>query len=136
MHARRTLKFFDPRAASGSETRVRLQFQQWRIPVRTQVLIPGIGRVDMLVGNAWILETDSRAHHTGQEAYENDRVRDFGGSSLGFRTTRLTHAQVFDRWELTQQGLWSLVQQGWHRLPAPDVTVWLPDLSHVSRAVA
>jgi len=135
VHTQRTLQFFDPRAASGSETRVRLHMQRWRLPVRTQVQIVGVGRVDMLVGESWILETDSRAHHTGESAYESDRWRDLDAGALGFHTTRLTYEQVFGEWGRTRGALRSMVDQGWHqRRISADSVLWMPTLAQVSRA--
>src|SRR5699024_4198688 len=70
-------------AESGTETKVRLYFQLKRVPVRAQVRIPGVGRVDLLVGNRWIIECDSKEHHTGSSQYEYDRERDGAAVDLG-----------------------------------------------------
>ena len=92
-------------AESGTESKVRLYFQLRNIPVRTQVEIPGVGRVDLVVGRRWIIECDSKAHHTGESSYEYDRERDGGALQLGYFTTRLTHRMVFAEWLRTQDRL-------------------------------
>lgn len=101
-------------AESGTETKVRLFFQLRSVPVRAQVQIPGVGRVDLLVGRRWIVECDSRAHHTGEEQYEKDRRRDISAVERGYFTTRLTHGMVFRRWEKTTQRLRAVIRSGQH----------------------
>lgn len=92
-------------AESGTETKVRLYLQLKRVPVRTQVQIPGVGRVDLLVGNRWIIECDSKEHHTGRSAYEYDRERDGASLDLGYFTSRLTYEMVFGCWTQTTERL-------------------------------
>ncbi len=96
------LSRFDPRSESGTETRVRLFLARLGYGVRPQVLVRGIGRVDLLVGESLIIECDSRAHHTGEETYQRDRARDLVAAALGYRVIRLTWEQVFLDWEATQ----------------------------------
>lgn len=106
---------FDPGAASGTETRVRLFLQTRGVQVQTQVQILGVGRVDLVVGDSLIIELDSRAHHTGTEANENDRRRDLAARRLGYETIRLTYGQVFNDWPATQQVLSELLARRIHR---------------------
>lgn len=112
--ARRVLERATPAAESGTETRVRLFFQLRGVPVRPQVWIPGVGRVDLLVGCRWILECDSRAHHTGEVQYEYDRARDLNAAQRGYTTSRLTHGMVFGEWEATTQQLLTILRSGRH----------------------
>ena len=112
---RRVLDFFDPAAESGSETRVRLFLRRHRFPVQSQVLIPGVGRVDLLVGRSLILECDSVAHHSDPTA---DRRRDLDSYALGFDTRRLSYEQVHVSWNSTQQALLSQLRSGHHLRPA------------------
>lgn len=93
---------FDPRAESGTETRVRLFLARRRYPVRPQVVVPGVGRVDLLVGESLIIECDSRAHHTGETSYASDRRRDLRAAAFGYTVIRLTWEQVFLDWDATQ----------------------------------
>lgn len=101
-------------AESGTETKVRLFFQLRRVPVRAQVQIPGIGRVDLLVGRRWIIECDSRAHHTGATVYAYDRARDFSATEQGYITTRLTYGMVFGQWDATTSRLTRIVRSRQH----------------------
>lgn len=93
---------FDPRAESGSETRVRLFLGRLGFRVRPQVRIPGVGRVDLLVGQSLIIECDSHAHHTGESRYRADRSRDLSATARGYRVVRLTWEQIFLTWPETQ----------------------------------
>lgn len=90
---------------SGTETRVRLTLAQWRIPVRSQVWIPGVGRVDLLVGNSLIIECDSWEHHSRGEGYEADRRRDAQAKLLGYKVLRLSYAQVWREWDVWRGNL-------------------------------
>lgn len=79
---RASLTHFMLGAGSGSETRVRLFLQQRRFTVRPQVFIPGVGRVDLLVGESLIIECDSEQHHAAGARYRMDRVRDLASGDL------------------------------------------------------
>ena len=93
---------FDPRSESGSETRVRLFLVRLGYPVRPKILIPCVGRVDLLVGKSLIIECDSHAHHTGETHYRIDRSRDLNATAGGYRVVRLTWEQIFLTWASTQ----------------------------------
>lgn len=97
-----TLALFTQGPQSGSETRVRLFLQRRNIPVRPQVLIPGVGRVDLLVGKSLIVECDSAAHHSRPRDHEEDRRRDLAALGLGYRTIRLSYSQIWHSWEQTR----------------------------------
>lgn len=115
-----TLQFLDAGAGSGTETRVRLFLQRRQFHVRTQVWIPGVGRVDMIVGRSLILECDSRAHHSDPE---EDRRRDLAARLLGYDTLRLSYRQVFREWEETKLTLREVLSTGAHlRPPQPRST--------------
>lgn len=111
----RVLNRFQSTAQSGTETRVRLWFQQRRVPVRAQVEIEDVGYVDLLVGSSLVIELDSRAHHTAAADYANDRRRDLVLHRRGYRVIRLTYQQVFGEWEKTQQVLAELIADRAHR---------------------
>lgn len=110
----RVLDRTSPSAESGTESKVRLYFQLRRVPVRSQVEIPGVGRVDLLVGHRWIIECDSKAHHTGEAKYEYDRERDAASLDQGYFTTRLTHGMVFGQWAQTTDRLDRVVASRQH----------------------
>lgn len=104
-------------AQSGSETRVRNFLQSNRVQVNTQVAIPSIGYVDLLVGESLIIECDSRAHHTSSADYHSDRVRDARATLLGYTVIRLSYEQIWNEWEQTQTYLLQVIRTGAHRRP-------------------
>jgi very-short-patch-repair endonuclease len=95
------LSRFDPRAESGSETRVRLFLVRRGYRVRPQAVVSGVGRVDLLVGESLIIECDSHAHHTGEANYCADRRRDLNATASGYLVVRLTWEQCFLTWPST-----------------------------------
>lgn len=108
---------FDPRAESGTETRVRLFLVGLGFAVLPQARIAGIGRVDLLVGRSLIIECDSHEHHTSEVTYQKDRRRDLRASALGHRVVRLTWEQVFLDWGNTKVLLLSILRTRGYRRP-------------------
>ena len=114
--ARRTLARVRADAESGTETTVRWWFEARGVSVRAQVRFPdGIRRMDLLVGRSWVIECDSRAHHSDTVSYDEDRARDLHLASRGFTVTRLSWEQVFLRWSETERMLLSILGSGAHR---------------------
>lgn len=105
------------RSESGSETRVARWLRRRRVPFTQQVQIAGVGRVDFLVGRSWIIEVDSKAHHTTAADYERDRRRDLASRIRGYTVTRLSFTQVWDTWPATQADLAALVLTRRHLQP-------------------
>ena len=66
----------DPRAESGLETLARLIARDAGLSVRSQVHFAGIGRVDLLIENAVVVEADGDAFHSDVAARRRDRRRD------------------------------------------------------------
>lgn len=129
VRSRPTLGHFCDRSDSGTETRVRLFYQRRAVRVRAQAQVPGVGRVDLLVGDSQIVECDSTAHHTAREQYLNDRSRDLGALVGGYRSVRLSWEQVFLEWPATQQALSAQLRRRAHRSkPADWEAVWLPQV--------
>lgn len=120
--AARVLARATKKAESGTETKVRLFFQLRGVPVQPQVEIPGVGRVDHLVGRRWIVECDSKEHHTGTAQYEYDRARDMAAAARGYTTNRLTYDMVFGTWTATTELLISIIRSGQHLV---DPARWL-----------
>ena len=113
----RAAQFFSPLAESGSETRLRLFFQRRRIPVQPQARIPGVGRVDLLVGRSWIVEADSTAHHSARLDVRKDRARDVNAQEQGYDRLRLSYEQIWYSWEQTQLFLVSKLETKAHLRP-------------------
>lgn len=93
---RRALALHDPRAESGIETIVRLALRRHRIRVRSQVVIRGVGRVDLLVGERLVIEADGYEWHADREAFERDRERDRELVRRGYVVIRVTYRQAID----------------------------------------
>lgn len=116
--ARRSLARIRTDAESGTETTVRWWFESRGVPIRAQVPFPGRPqRMDLLVGESWVIECDSRQHHDDPRSYDEDHERDLYLASRGFRVTRLTWEQVFLRWEQTEAMLIAILGRGDHLRP-------------------
>lgn len=112
---RRQLGYFSATAQSGSETRVRLFLQLLGEKVVPQAHIPGVGRVDLLVGERLIIECDSRQYHSSHNDYEKDRERDLAAKNAGYDVIRLSYSQIWLTWEGTQEFLRLYLGRKTHR---------------------
>ena len=86
------------------------------VKVTPQAYIPGVGRVDLLVGATLIIEIDSRAHHLGA-GYQTDRERDRNAVALGYTVIRVTYEDVVFRWPQTCAQLLAVIRRDEHRKP-------------------
>ncbi len=109
---RRVLSLCDGRAESGIETLARLALRRLRVRVRSQVTIPGVGRVDLLIGDRLILELDGRQWHSDFEA---DRARDRQLMTLGYLVVRASYRQVMEEWAAVETQLLVLIRRKEHR---------------------
>ncbi len=116
MRTRRLLEQLDPAAESGTESVVRYRLRSAHIGVRTQVVIPGVGRVDLLVGDRLIIECDSDGHHNGDRR-KADCKRDRASTVGNYRVLRIDYDEVMDeqQWAAFLQEVLSLVRKGRHR---------------------
>jgi very-short-patch-repair endonuclease len=76
------LDLADAAAESGLESIVRVIARQLGFRVRSQVVIPGVGRIDLIVEDWIVIETDGSAFHDLPLA-ARDRRRDAQLASLG-----------------------------------------------------
>ncbi len=76
---------------SGTESLVKLMLLRLGVAFRQQVVIPGVGRVDFLLGEHLVVEVDSKQHHSDPYA---DRKRDAALSIVGKRVLRFMYSQV------------------------------------------
>lgn len=100
-HSKRTARLVglvDAGSESVLESVVRHRLVSRGITVQTQVRIPDLGRVDMLLGKSLILETDGYAFHADRDSFREDRRRDRIAVALGYAVIRLTWEQVFSGW--------------------------------------
>lgn len=110
----RTLSRSDGRSESGTETLVRMRLRALGIPVSVQVRISGVGRVDLLIGDRFVIECDSREFHTGSERYRTDRHRDRALIGLGYLPMRITYEMVMFDWPETERVILRRIRQRDH----------------------
>jgi very-short-patch-repair endonuclease len=103
----------DSRAESGIESLVRVRLVQAGVGAEPQVVIPDVGRVDLLVGDRLVVEVDGREFH-GHDRFEQDRARDLELAARGLRAVRLSYRQVVHDWNATEDALLRLVDAGEH----------------------
>jgi len=108
---RRLLGLCDERAESGIETLARLALRSRNLRLRLQVLIAGVGRVDILIGDRLVLETDGRAWH---EDFEMDRSRDRALMARGYLVLRASYRQVLNDWPTIEQQISAIVRRRDH----------------------
>lgn len=106
-------------AQSGTETMVRWFLESVKVQVQSQVEVPYVGRVDLLVGESLVIECDSVRYHTGTEQYYKDRYRDQELIRQGYHPMHLTWEDVFLHWESTKQLLMALISTRRHRSRRP-----------------
>jgi very-short-patch-repair endonuclease len=91
------LDLAQPDAESGLESLLRLRLHLLGIRLDCQVRIPGVGRVDFVVGGRIILEADGKDNHTHAQRHADLR-RDAAASALGYETLRFDYAMVVHDW--------------------------------------
>ncbi|KXT57469.1 hypothetical protein Y710_08525 [Gordonia sp. QH-12] len=108
----------DPNAESGPESMARRRLRTHRVPVRTQVKIDGVGRVDLLIGDYLIIEIDGWEIHGDRPHFQSDRTRDATAFDLGYHTLRFTYDDIVFRWKATLAKIIRAVRNGAHMRPA------------------
>lgn len=104
-------------ADSGLESLIRLRLHRIGISVVTQVRIPGVGRVDFVIGDRLIVEADGETH-AGVDNRHRDLMRDAQAAALGFVSLRFTYAQIVHEWETVEAAIVGALAHGVHRSPA------------------
>jgi very-short-patch-repair endonuclease len=100
---------------SGTESIFWFRMSPLGIPITRQKRIPGIGRVDFVIGLKLVIEVDSVAYHTDPDAYERDRRRDARLSARGYRVLRFTYDQILNRWYEVEAAVFASLARGDHR---------------------
>ena len=112
---RKAIDQADPACDSGLETIARLLPYGRRIPYRTQAVIPGVGKVDLLIGDRLVVELDGAGFHTDAADFVEDRRRGLELVMRGYLVVRLTYRRVIQDWERVQGDLLELLSRGEHR---------------------
>ncbi len=84
----------DARVDAGQETVLRRLILEAGLRCDIQVIIDGVGRVDLLVENCVVVEADSNAHHKSWEQHIRDRTRDRRLAELGYVTLRVLYQDI------------------------------------------
>lgn len=111
---RTALSRLDGICESGTETLAWHRMTALGIRLRRQVPIPGIGRVDFLVGTRLVIEVDGLEYHIDPERFEADRRRDARLSARGFRVLRFSYRQVLFRWYEVEAAILGAITRGDH----------------------
>jgi very-short-patch-repair endonuclease len=101
---RRAVRHADALSGSGMETVLRLLIDLLDVEVQTQVFIPGVGKVDILINGWLVIEADGFEFHSDREAYRRDRRRDNAVTERGYTRLRFSWEDlVFRRPEVLRQ---------------------------------
>ncbi|MDN4480161.1 hypothetical protein [Demequina muriae] len=87
----------DARAESLSETCARVEMVEAGLTVVPQFRLSGVGRVDFLVEGVVVVEIDSQAFHSGEEARARDGDRDRAATTQGYPTLRYMFHDAAER---------------------------------------
>jgi very-short-patch-repair endonuclease len=95
--ARRIAELADGRAESGLESLARLLAIDLGLTTRSQVEFDGIGRVDLVVQGAIVIEADGDEFHSNAVARRRDRRRDAQLAAIGRPVLRFGYEQLVGR---------------------------------------
>jgi very-short-patch-repair endonuclease len=101
-------------ADSGLESLLRIRLHALGISVRSQVEVPGVGRVDFVLGDRLILEVDGRFNHEDPPRRHKDLVRDAVSAAHGFDTLRFDYALVVHDWPLVEAAILAKLERRLH----------------------
>jgi very-short-patch-repair endonuclease len=93
------LELADGRAESVIETVARVTICTAGLQVQSQVYIPDVGRVDLLIDGWLVIEIDGYAHHSSREQFRNDRRRANLLAEKGMVLLRFSYEDVMFRSE-------------------------------------
>jgi very-short-patch-repair endonuclease len=91
------LDLADGKAGSVIETVARLAIRSAGLPVQSQVYIPDVGRVDLVIDGWLVIEIDGYAHHSSRDQFRNDRRRANLLAEKGFQLLRFSYEDVMHR---------------------------------------
>ncbi len=112
--ARAAIAFARTDADSGLESLIRGRLRAYGLPVRTQVVIPATGRVDLLIGDRLVVEADGAANHADAEHRHKDLRRDANAAIWGYLTLRFDYALIVHDWDLVERAIMAHVAAGRH----------------------
>ncbi|MBM3715175.1 MAG: DUF559 domain-containing protein [Actinobacteria bacterium] len=102
-------------AESGLESLLRWRLRRHGLPIRTQVPVFSVGRVDLIIGESLIVEVDGAENHDGPSHRHRDLMRDATAATWGFVTLRFDYAMVVHDWPVVEAAILAHVSRGLHR---------------------
>ena len=114
---RRLLDECDPKAASGIESITRVRIRRKGVRLTTQAHIPGVGHVDMLIGDRLVVEVDGYAFHSEKENFQEDRRRNQVQAAGNYVYMPFTYDDIVDRWPHVEETIMRAVHNGVHLHP-------------------
>lgn len=82
--------------------------------MRTQVVIPGVGHVDEVIGDRLVLESDGYRFHSSLEQFREDRRRDLELARQEYLCIRLDNHQIMEDWPRTEEALFTIIRRNEH----------------------
>ncbi|MBN9240341.1 MAG: DUF559 domain-containing protein [Leifsonia sp.] len=104
----------DRHAESGLETYCRVRLTPLGVRIRSQVHIPAVGYVDLVLGDRLVIEADGREWHEGPNAFLADRSRDLALTRLGYIVIRVAYPHIVDEWQRVELAIRGMVERGEH----------------------
>jgi very-short-patch-repair endonuclease len=103
-----------PLADSGTESLFCYRMARIGIRMQSQVEIPGVGRVDFLIGDRLVIEIDSETHHGERAKRLRDLRRDATLAGLGYIYLRFDYQMIIQEWELVASTVFAVMSRSGH----------------------
>jgi very-short-patch-repair endonuclease len=117
----RVLALADGKAESIQESLARVALLRAGLRVRSQVVLDGVGRVDLLVEECVVVELDGFAYHGDRLRFREDRRRDRALVGRGLSVLRFTFEDVVHGPDRLVQDVRSAVSASGGPTPEPSV---------------
>lgn len=102
---RRAMDLARSDADSGLESLLRWRLRHHGVRVRTQWSVPGVGRVDLLLGDRLLVEADGVDNHGSTAHRHRDLTRDATAAIWGLVTLRFDYALIVHDWDLVERAI-------------------------------
>jgi very-short-patch-repair endonuclease len=112
--AREALALARSDADSGLESLLRWRLRRFDLRVRTQARIFSVGVVDILIGDALLIEADGVENHDAPAQRHKDLVRDAHAAGWGYVTLRFDYALIVHDWDLVERAIVGQITAGHH----------------------
>lgn len=110
--ARRRLAKADGLSESVPEISARLLFDAAGLEFRRQVQVPGVGRVDFMLGGWLIVEVNGYQFHSSRDAWRKDMARLNAAQALGYATLSFAPEQVWNTPDVVLRDIRAVLRRG------------------------